>query len=100
MKDIVITSQRIRKERNFYLLSFVLSFATNIIAIIIYSRPWIEIGSQIGYVVVISFLVYLILLVIRLTASLFFRFFKRKIRTFLFTPKDKQHKKKLHSPND
>lgn len=78
MKDIVITSQRLKKERNFYLLSFALSFIINISAIIAYDRPWIEAGSQIGYVVAISFFIYFILLVLRLLLAFFFQLFRRK----------------------
>ena len=58
MKDIIITSRRLRQERNIYLLSFILAFIINVIAIIVYSRPWIEVISQIGYVIAISFLIY------------------------------------------
>ena len=61
MKDIIITSKKLKQERNIFLLSFLLAFIINVIAIIIYSRPWIEIISQIGYVIVISFFIYLIL---------------------------------------
>ena len=43
MKDIIITSKKLKQERNIYLLSFLLAFIINVIAIIIYSRPWIEI---------------------------------------------------------
>ena len=32
MKDIIITSQKIKRERNIYLICFLLSFAINIIA--------------------------------------------------------------------
>lgn len=80
MKEIVITSQKIKKERNFYLLSFALSFIINIIAVIVYNRPWIEIGSQIGYVVAISFFIYFVLLVIRLLLVLILRLFRRRKR--------------------
>lgn len=59
MKDIIITSKKLKQERNIFLLSFLLAFIINVIAIIIYSRPWIEIISQIGYVIVISFFFYL-----------------------------------------
>lgn len=58
MKDIIITSKKLKQERNIFLLSFLLAFIINVIAIIIYSRPWIEIISQIGYVIVISFFIY------------------------------------------
>ena len=59
MKDIIITSQKIKRERNIYLICFLLSFAINIIAILVYTRPWIEIFTQLGYVLVISFFIYL-----------------------------------------
>ena len=52
MKDIIITSKKLKQERNIFLLSFLLAFIINVIAIIIYSRPWIEIISQIVYVIV------------------------------------------------
>lgn len=55
MKDIIITSQKIKRERNIYLICFLLSFAINIIAILVYTRPWIEIFTQLGYVLVIQF---------------------------------------------
>lgn len=42
MKDIIITSQKIKRERNIYLICFLLSFAINIIAILVYTRPWME----------------------------------------------------------
>ena len=41
MKDIIITSQKIKRERNIYLICFLLSFAINIIAIFIYFILWI-----------------------------------------------------------
>ena len=78
MKDIIITSKKLKQERNIYLLSFLLAFIINVIAIIIYSRPWIEIISQIGYVIVISFFIYLILWIPRGILSVLIRLFRRK----------------------
>ena len=66
MKDIIITSQKIKRERNIYLICFLLSFAINIIAILVYTRPWIEIFTQLGYVLVISFFIYFILWIPRI----------------------------------
>ena len=54
MKDIIITSQKIRRERNIYLVCFLLAFVINIAAIVAYTRPWIETFTQLGYVFVIS----------------------------------------------
>ena len=78
MKDIIITSKKLKQERNIFLLSFLLAFIINVIAIIIYSRPWIEIISQIGYVIVISFFFYLILWIPRGILSVLIRLFRRK----------------------
>lgn len=61
MKDIIITSKKLKRESNIYFLCFILAFIMNVIAIIVYSRPWIELISQIGYVIVISIFIYLIL---------------------------------------
>ena len=78
MKDIIITSKKLKQERNIYLLSFLLAFIINVIAIIIYSRPWIEIISQIGYVIVISFFIYLILWIPRGILIFLSNLFRRK----------------------
>ena len=78
MKDIIITSKKLKQERNIFLLSFLLAFIINVIAIIIYSRPWIEIISQIGYVIVISIFIYFILWIPRGILSILTRLFRRK----------------------
>lgn len=78
MKDIIITSQKLKRERNIYLLSFILAFIVNVIAIIAYSRPWIEVISQIGYVIVISIFIYFILWIPRGILSVLIRLFRRK----------------------
>ena len=78
MKDIIITSQKIKRERNIYLICFLLSFAINIIAILAYTRPWIEIFTQLGYVLVISFFIYFILWIPRGILSVLIRLFRRK----------------------
>lgn len=66
MKDIVITSKRIKRERNIYLVCLVLSFAINIAAIATYSCPWTEMFTQIGYVFAISIFIYFTLWVPRI----------------------------------
>ena len=78
MKDIIITSQKLKRERNIYLLSFILAFIVIVIAIIVYSRPWIEVISQIGYVIVISIFIYFILWIPRGILSVLIRLFRRK----------------------
>lgn len=61
MKDITVTSKKLRQKRGIFLLSFLLASITDVIAIIIYPRPWIEVISQIEYVIMISSFIYLIL---------------------------------------
>lgn len=78
MKDIVITSQMIKRERNIYLLCFLLSFAINMIAIVVYDRPWTEMFSQLGYVFVISIFIYIILWIPRLIFIWICRLFRKK----------------------
>ncbi len=61
MKDLIITSRQLKKE--IYILSacFAAAFLTNIVSIIIFKTPWYEIFTQIGYVVVITIVLYLII---------------------------------------
>ena len=66
MKDIVISARVVRRELYCYLASFGLSVILNVIAIVRFDRPWVELIPQIGYVVVISILIYIILWIPRL----------------------------------
>lgn len=78
MKDIVITSQMIRRERNIYLLCFLLAFAINIITIVVYERPWTEMFSQLGYVFVISIFFYTFLWIPRLIFKWIYLLIRKK----------------------
>ncbi len=79
MKDIVISGRDIRRELWFWLASFCISFVINIIAVVRFDRPWTELVSQIGYVVVISVLIYFLLWVIRLLVAGARRLFRKRI---------------------
>ncbi len=78
MKDIIITSKKLKQERNIFLLSFLLAYIIKVIAIIINSRPWIEIISKIWYVNEISFFIYLILWIPRGILIFLSHLFRRK----------------------
>lgn len=78
MKDIIIPSHVVRRELLVVLACFLASFCTNIGAVIAYHKSWTEIFSQIGYVVVIAALIYVLLWVIRLICLLLRRLFCRK----------------------
>lgn len=77
MKDIIITSHKIRRERNIYLICFLLAFVINIAAIVAYTRPWTETFTQLGYVFVISLFLYFILWIPRMLL-IGIRYFFRK----------------------
>lgn len=70
MKDLVITSKRLKKE--IYVLStcFILAFLINISSIVTFRTPWYEMFTQLGYVVVITFILYLLVAIIRTVAFL------------------------------
>lgn len=78
MKDIVITSQMIRRERNIYLLCFLLAFAINIVAIVVYERSWTEMFSQLGYVFVISIFIYILMWIPRLIFKWIYLLIRKK----------------------
>lgn len=78
MKDIVVTASRLRRERNFYLVSFGLAFLLNLFAVVRFDRPWTELFSQIGYVVAISVVLYLVLWIPRLVVAGVRRVFCKK----------------------
>lgn len=60
MKDLVITSKRIKKEFYIFLACFVIAFIINVVAVTTYKTPWSEIFTQIGYVIIITALLYLL----------------------------------------
>lgn len=70
MKDLIITSRRLKKE--IYILStcFIIAFLINIFSIIAFKTPWYEIFTQIGYVLVITIILYLLVAIVRVVAFL------------------------------
>ncbi|MDD2284989.1 MAG: hypothetical protein PHQ11_06285 [Paludibacter sp.] len=66
MKDYILTAKRQKKESSILLCCFILAFLLNIAAIIIYQSPWVEVVSQIGYVVLVGLVIYALLLILRL----------------------------------
>lgn len=70
MKDIVITAQRIKKELYILLGCFAVACILNAISIILYKTPWFEIFTQIGYVVIITVGIYLLVAFVRGVISL------------------------------
>nr|MBE6190943.1 hypothetical protein [Rikenellaceae bacterium] len=60
MKDIIIPARTIRRELWILLTLFVVAFLINVGAVWAYDRPWIELFSQLGFVVVITIALYLV----------------------------------------
>ncbi|PLB87045.1 hypothetical protein C0T31_02025 [Dysgonamonadaceae bacterium] len=77
MKDIIITVHRQKKELRILILCFVCSFLLNIAAIIIYKTSWAEVITQIGYVIIIALVFYLLIAIIRLIVYLISLLFKK-----------------------
>ncbi len=77
MRDIVIPSHVVRRELIIMLVCFLASFCTNIGAVIAYHKSWTEIFSQIGYVVVIGAVFYVLLWVIRVICLIIRKLIRR-----------------------
>lgn len=62
MKKIIITGSHLKREFFIWLLSFIAAFILNVYAIAKYETSWTELYSQIGYIVMISIMIYVALL--------------------------------------
>lgn len=67
-KDSVITGKQKTREIIIFLACFVVAFGMNVHAIIKYATPWTELFSQIGFVCLITGVLYVLLWVIRIIA--------------------------------
>ncbi len=70
MKDIVITGAKVRRELLILLACFAVAECINAGAIIWYSRPAAELVTMLGYVIVVTVIIYLLVLILRLLAAL------------------------------
>ncbi len=76
MKDIVIKGSSVYRELWILAACYVIANIVNLIAIVSYNAPWMELLTMQGYVIVLSFFLYLVLGFIR---SIYrFIFCKRK----------------------
>ncbi len=66
MKEIIITPKQLKKELLYWLYAFGLANILNIYSIIKYQTNWMELFTQIGYVFVLSIIIYLLLVFIRM----------------------------------
>ncbi|WP_010665216.1 hypothetical protein [Marinilabilia salmonicolor] len=65
MKNIIITPRKLKREIFIWLLCLVAAIGLNVYSIIYYNTSWSELYTHLGYVVVISIVIYLILWVFR-----------------------------------
>ena len=77
MKDIIITSAKIKRELWILLGSFAVAYGMNICSIIHYARPASELYMTIGYVLVTAVCIYLILAVVRILIHLVIKLFTK-----------------------
>jgi hypothetical protein len=76
MDNIVITPKIFRNEFNVWLGLFALAIALNASAILYYQTEWIELFTQMGYVLAISIVGYLFVALPRFTVWLLKRRFR------------------------
>lgn len=67
MKDTVISARVKRREITIWLVCFAVANIVNWAAIIRYSTPWYEVFTQLGYVTVMSLLLYGLVMLLRMT---------------------------------
>lgn len=84
MKDLVISARRIRREIRFAAAAFIVAFLTNLYAVVRFDRPWYELFTQMGYVVVITAVIYLLLWIPRLARGARFAYGRPPRMTFAF----------------
>ena len=78
MKDIVIKSGTVKRELFVFLVCFVFAFLMNAYAINSFGTAWRELFTQLGYVIVIAVVVYLLLAIVRTIICLIVRLFRGK----------------------
>lgn len=78
MKDITIKKEFILREIRIIITLFAISSVLNVVAIIIYNAPLVEIITQLHYVILISFVLYLILALFRVLYLITKKIFKTK----------------------
>jgi RsiW-degrading membrane proteinase PrsW (M82 family) len=78
MKEIVITTERQKKEFFILLCCFIGAIVLNIIGIIIYNTSWKELYTQWFTLLVLTVVLYFLILFFRVLFALGIRLFRRK----------------------
>ena len=77
MKDITIPLHSLKQELKIWSLLFVIVYIANIFSIFKYETPFSEFYSSLGYVFMISLVIYLLLGVVRLLVVFVKSFFSK-----------------------
>ncbi|MBQ1253462.1 MAG: hypothetical protein IIY05_03870 [Alistipes sp.] len=77
MKDTIITAQMKRRELMLWLACFAVANVVNWVTIIKFATPWYEVFTQLGYVVVLSFVIYALIGMVRLAWWILNRTFRK-----------------------
>lgn len=65
MKDVTIKGSMIRRQLVYAGVCLAIAFGLNVYSIIHFDRPWVELVSQLGFVVVIAAVLYIITIVLQ-----------------------------------
>ena len=66
MKDLLIKGKWIKRELVLLTAIFIVAVLLNALGIIIHGTRWIEMLSQLHVVIILSFIIYLLILILRL----------------------------------
>lgn len=77
MKDIIITSKTIKREIIVWVGALIVAQMMNVYAIVKFNTQWCELYSQLGYVVVLSVVLYLLIALVRWLVNLIMKLVKR-----------------------
>lgn len=65
MKDIIITSKIIKREIYVWLCALIAAQLMNVYAIVKFDTQWRELYSQLGYILMLSIVLYLLIALLR-----------------------------------
>lgn len=77
MKDIVITGKRLRAELLVLLICFLAATGVNIRGIVKFGTSWAELFTQIGYVLLICLVFFLVISLLRVLVYLIWKALKK-----------------------
>ena len=80
MKDIVISGKSVKRELVILGLCLAAAECCNLLAIIKYSRPAVELLSQLGFVVILAVLIYVAAWIVRILVNLVIKFIKHTLK--------------------